>query len=201
MLKPFRKLVKYTSSQKGAKVTILAWILAVVLLSLLVPSAKEYEVNSTEGSINGNKPSEIAQQILKEQFPSTDGLPALLVFHREGGISEEDIGKINKLSEWLASDKKPEQIMSALPFHALPPNVQKHWTPYRQTTRSISSRFMIFVFYPLLCFQLSFLLLAGLFVMIPAISKGLKLTQPLFLQFLQFFLLIVIRIILLFQNL
>ncbi|WP_419393059.1 MMPL family transporter [Cytobacillus praedii] len=138
MLKPFRKLVKYTSSQKGAKVTILAWILAVVLLSLLVPSAKEYEVNSTEGSINGNKPSEIAQQILKEQFPSTDGLPALLVFHREGGISEEDIGKINKLSEWLASDKKPEQIMSALPFHALPPNVQKQMYSENETTLLIN---------------------------------------------------------------
>lgn len=125
MLKPFRKLVNYTSSQKGAKVTILAWILAVVLLSILAPSAKEFEINSKEGSINGNKPSEIAQQILKEQFPSTDGLPALLVFHREGKISEQDIEKIKGLSEWLGSDKKPEQIISALPFHALPPNVQK----------------------------------------------------------------------------
>ncbi|MED3572579.1 MMPL family transporter [Cytobacillus praedii] len=138
MLKPFRKLVKYTSSQKGAKVTILAWVLAVVLLSLLVPSAKEYEVNSKEGSIYGNKPSEIAQQILKEQFPSTDGLPALLVFHREGKISEDDIEKINKLSEWLASDEKPEQIRSALPFHTLPPNIQKQMYSENESTLLIN---------------------------------------------------------------
>ncbi|KQL17513.1 MMPL family transporter [Cytobacillus solani] len=138
MLKPFRKLVQYTSSQKGAKMTILAWILAVVLFSLLAPSAKEYEVNSKEGSIKGDKPSEVAQQILKEQFPSTDGLPALLVFHRDGKISEEDIGKINELSEWLGSDEKPEQIMSALPFHSLPPNVQKQMYSENESTLLIN---------------------------------------------------------------
>ncbi|KOP77691.1 hypothetical protein AMS60_19245 [Bacillus sp. FJAT-21945] len=138
MLKPFRKLVQYTSSQKGAKMTILAWILAVVLFSLLAPSAKEYEVNSKEGSIKGDKPSEVAQQILKEQFPSTDGLPALLVFHRDGKISEEDIGKINELSEWLGSDEKPEQIISALPFHSLPPNVQKQMYSENESTLLIN---------------------------------------------------------------
>lgn len=138
MLKPFRKLVQYTSSQKGAKMTILAWILAVVLFSLLAPSAKEYEVNSKEGSIKGDKPSEVAQQILKEQFPSTDGLPALLVFHRDGKISEEDIRKINELSEWLGSDEKPEQIMSALPFHSLPPNVQKQMYSENESTLLIN---------------------------------------------------------------
>lgn len=138
MLKPFRKLVQYTSSQKGAKITILAWILAVVLFSLLAPSAKEYEVTSKEGSTKGNKPSEMAQQILKEQFSSTDGLPALLVFHRDGKISEDDIGKINELSEWLGSDEKPKQIMSALPFHALPPKVQKQMYSENESTLLIN---------------------------------------------------------------
>ncbi|WP_102272620.1 MMPL family transporter [Cytobacillus massiliigabonensis] len=138
MLKPFRKLVQYTSSQKGAKITILAWVLAVVLLSLLAPSAKEYEVNSKEGSIKGDKPSEIAQQILKEQFPSTDGLPALLVFHRDGEISEQDIKKINELSAWLGSDEKPEQIISALPFHELPPNVQEQMFSENESTLLIN---------------------------------------------------------------
>ncbi|QED46230.1 MMPL family transporter [Cytobacillus dafuensis] len=125
MLKPFRKIVKFASSSKGAKFVILAWVLAVVLLSVIAPSAKDYKVNSGEGSVNENTPSEISNQIMKEQFPSTDGLPALLVFNREGGITDQDKEKINELSEWLSSDKKPDNILSALPFHALPPPVQK----------------------------------------------------------------------------
>jgi len=125
MLKPFRKLVSYTSSSKGAKVTIISWILAVVLFSIFAPSANEYKVNSSEGSVQGDTPSEIADKIMKEQFPSTEGLPALLVFHREGQITDKDKEKIDELSEWLSSEEKPEQIISALPFHALPANVQK----------------------------------------------------------------------------
>ncbi|MFE8698342.1 MMPL family transporter [Cytobacillus sp. FJAT-53684] len=138
MLKPFRQLVNYTSSQKGVKVTILAWIFAVVLLSIFAPSAKEFEVNSKEGSMDGNKPSEIAQQILIEQFPSTDGLPALLVFHRDGKISEQDMDKIKELSEWLGSDEKPKQIISTLPFHTLPPNVQKQMYSENESTLLIN---------------------------------------------------------------
>lgn len=125
MLKPFRKLVKYTSSSKGAKVALITWIVALILLSVLAPSAKNYKVNSQEGSVDSNTPSEIANQILKEQFPSTEGLPALLVFHRDGEITEQDRGKIYELSKWLSSNERPEHIISSLPFHELPPTVQQ----------------------------------------------------------------------------
>lgn len=125
MLKPFRKIVKYTSSSRGSKVALIAWVVALVLLSVLAPSAKDYKVNSQEGSVNGDTPSEIANKILKEEFPSTDGLPALLVFHRDGKITEQDKGRIYELSEWLSSNEKPDPIISSLPFHELPPTVQE----------------------------------------------------------------------------
>ncbi|MFD2442452.1 MMPL family transporter [Bacillus sp. CGMCC 1.16607] len=125
MLKPFQKIVKFASSSKGAKIVIMVWIAAVILLSALAPSAKVYEQNSKEGSVKGNTPSEIANQVLKEQFPSTEGLPALLVFHRNTKITNKDLEKINELSKWLSSNKKPEHIISALPFHELPTPVQK----------------------------------------------------------------------------
>lgn len=70
MLKPIRKLVQYTSSSKGAKVTLIAWIAIVIILSVLAPSAKDYESNSTEGSINENTPSEIAAQVSGEEVGS-----------------------------------------------------------------------------------------------------------------------------------
>ncbi|MBW8348846.1 MMPL family transporter [Bacillus sp. IITD106] len=124
MLRPFRKLVKFASSPNGAKITLVSWLLAVLLFSLFAPGAKEFAVNSKEASVRGDSPSEIADHVLKQQFSNNDGTPALLVFHRDGEITSEDREKITKLSEWLSSDKKPKQIISALPFHQFPANVQ-----------------------------------------------------------------------------
>lgn len=124
MLKPFRKLVHFTSSSKGAKITLISWLLVVVIISVLAPSAKDYETTSSEGSINKDTASEIAIDVLNEEFPSDDGLTALVVYHKEKGIGTTEREKITEFSEWLATDEKPEHIASALPFHAFPPEVQ-----------------------------------------------------------------------------
>src|SRR5699024_2040710 len=100
MLKPFRKLVQYTSSSKGAKITLIGWIAVVVILSLLAPSSKDYEGNSTEGSIKGDTPSKVAEDISKEEFPTDDGLTALLVFHGEAEITDDNRSDIATFSEW-----------------------------------------------------------------------------------------------------
>ncbi|MBS4210338.1 MMPL family transporter [Bacillus sp. FJAT-50079] len=125
MLRIFQRLAAYSSSSKGAKIIFSVWMIAVVLLSALAPSAKQYEGNSKEGSVTGDTPSELAAQVLKEQFPSNEGLTALLVFHRDDKITEQDREKITKLSEWLASDERPEYVSSALPFHQFPSTVQE----------------------------------------------------------------------------
>src|SRR5690625_4674127 len=124
MLKPFRNLAKFSSSSKGAKIVLIAWIAAVVLFSIVAPSAKDYSQNSTEGSVNENTPSEIAAQMLNQAFPSDDGPTALLVFHREGKITDQDREKITELSEWFTSDDKPKYIANALPYHTFPENIQ-----------------------------------------------------------------------------
>ncbi|WP_243292212.1 MMPL family transporter [Bacillus sp. FJAT-47783] len=124
MLKPIQNIVRFSSSSKGAKIFLFIWIVAVVLLSVLAPSSKEYSGTSQERSVNHNTPSEMADQLLKEQFPTDEGLTALLVFHRENGILDSDKEKITEFSEWLASGKKPENIASALPYHMFPPSVQ-----------------------------------------------------------------------------
>src|SRR5699024_6233845 len=124
MLKPFRGLARFSSSSKGSKIVLITWIVAVVAFSLLAPSAKEYDSNSSERSVKGNTASEIAKEALDKEFPSDDGMPALLVFYRESKISDEDREKITEISEWFASDDKPTYIASALPYHMFPENVQ-----------------------------------------------------------------------------
>src|SRR5690625_491725 len=124
MLKPFRALARFSGRSRGAKIILFSWILAVVVLSFLAPSAKEYDVNSTEGSVKGNTASEIAREALDKEFPSDDGMPALLVFYRESKITDTDREKISELSEWFASDDIPNYVASALPYHMFPEEVQ-----------------------------------------------------------------------------
>ncbi len=134
MLKPFRQLITYISDSRGAKITLIAWIVVVITLSLFAPSAKDYETNGTGGSIKQTAPSEIAEQIDDEQFPSEDGLTALLVFHRESKLTDIDREKIMELSEWLASEEKPSHITNTLQFHEFPAHIQEQMFSSDKTT-------------------------------------------------------------------
>jgi len=124
MFKPIQSLVKFSSSKRGSKVILFIWIAAIILLSTLAPSSKQYSISSKEGSVKEDTPSAIASQLLKEQFPSKDGLTGLLVFHRENKITDKDREKITEISKWLNSDDKPINVASALPFHQFPKPVQ-----------------------------------------------------------------------------
>ncbi|SEG66297.1 MMPL family transporter [Paenibacillus sp. UNC499MF] len=124
MNNPWNKLARAVSSPKGAKIVVAVWIIAIVILSLIAPGAKQAAVSSGEGSALGETPSEAAQKIMDERFPSEDGLTALLVFHGKNAITAEERSKIAEISEWLASAGKPQQLAGALPFHTLPKAVQ-----------------------------------------------------------------------------
>lgn len=117
-------LVRFVSSRRGSKIVFCTWLLLIVVLSVLAPGAKQYAISSGEGSVVGDTPSEMAQAIADEQFPSDDGIVALLVFHGEKAITVTERAEIAKISEWLASSDKPKHVSSALPFHLFPEAVQ-----------------------------------------------------------------------------
>ncbi|MFE4570835.1 MMPL family transporter [Paenibacillus chitinolyticus] len=121
---PWNKLARAVSSPRGAKIVAAVWIIAIVALALAAPGSKQVAVSSGEGSAFSQTPSEEAQKIMEERFPSEDGLTALLVFHGKNPITAEERAKIAGISEWLASAGKPPQIAGALPFHTLPKAVQ-----------------------------------------------------------------------------
>src|SRR5699024_11118283 len=110
MKMPFRRIAHFSSSPMGAKIVISSWIIIALIATIFLPSADDYAENSSEGSVNGDKPSEIAAQLEEEAFPTDDGLPALLVLHQKNGISNDNKEKIEDFSKWLASDEKPEYI-------------------------------------------------------------------------------------------
>jgi len=105
-------------------VVLLLWIAAVIVLSIFAPSSKDYSVSSKEGSVKNDTPSAIANQVIKEQFPSKEGLTGLLVFHRDDKLTDKDREKITEVSQWLSSEEKPKYVESSLPFHQFPKPVQ-----------------------------------------------------------------------------
>ncbi len=135
MLKQFAKtFTQFVSSRKGAWTILIGWIVIILVLSLAAPGSKPYAVNSGEGSVHNDTPSAAAQQIMDEQFPSKDGLTALLVFHDPDTISEADRNAVTEVSKWLSSKEKPPYVSASLPFHQLPRNVQDQMFSEDQTT-------------------------------------------------------------------
>jgi RND superfamily putative drug exporter len=133
-IRPLQKVIQYVCSPRGAKISLLCWVLLAIALSVTAPGAKEYAISAGEGSASGNNPAQQAQRLLDEQFPSAEGVPALLVFHNEEKISAEQLQSISGLSEWLSSDSKPANIDKAMPFHAMPAPVQEEQLSEDHTT-------------------------------------------------------------------
>ncbi|MFD2117153.1 MMPL family transporter [Paenibacillus yanchengensis] len=134
MLKQLNKLTGWASSRKGSKIVLIVWLAAIVIVSGIAPTAKNYSISAGEGSIHENTPSAIAKQIMDKHYPTDDGLPALVVFYKPDGINEEGRKEIVAFSEWISSSEKPENIGGTLPFHFLPENVQDQMFSENNTT-------------------------------------------------------------------
>ena len=94
--------------QKGAKITLVIWLAAVIAISLWHLDQMIIKENTEEGSVGGDNPSEIAVHIKEEAFPSDEGLTTLIVFHNDKELNSDDREKISNFSEWISSDDKPE---------------------------------------------------------------------------------------------
>ncbi len=124
MKQALNRVTAWASSRKGAITVLLVWLAGIILLTGAAPSAKTYSVSAGEGSIHNNTPSAVAKQVMEERYPSEDGLPALVVFHRADGIGADGRVGIGEFSRWLASDDRPDDASSALPYHELPEETQ-----------------------------------------------------------------------------
>ncbi|WP_274364684.1 MMPL family transporter [Paenibacillus thermotolerans] len=120
MMHRLKQITGWASSRRGAKIVFLIWLAVIVILSVAAPAAKKYAVSAGEGSIHENTPSAVAEQVLNRHFPSEEGLPALVVFHKQGGMDEDGRLAVAAFSSWLSSANKPEHVGGSLPFHRLP---------------------------------------------------------------------------------
>lgn len=115
---PLEKLGALFGGPKSRFVTVVVWLALVAVLALLFP-----QVNSVDNYAGEDIPEEMMSQeaakIVAEEFPSDSGIPLLMVWFNEDGISEQEIQQIQSLYAELAANPTKGQL-TLPPFHELP---------------------------------------------------------------------------------
>lgn len=99
---------------------VAVWLVAMVVLTMVAPTAKEVTTPAKNSGLPDNALSIEAKQMIKEYFPSSDGAPLFVVMHDEAGFDtakyEKTIATVEKLVDETTLDatviplsKMPEQ--------------------------------------------------------------------------------------------
>ncbi|RAP75397.1 MMPL family transporter [Paenibacillus montanisoli] len=129
------KLARMTIGRRGRWMTLAVWLIAAALLNIGLPKASDLK-DDTLANFDASKPSVQAERLIAEQFPSGDGIPALMTWHRSSGLTDEDLAGIQKLAKRLAASPVPHQIAivphDKLPLPALKQQVSADGTTFVQ---------------------------------------------------------------------
>ncbi|CAI6016317.1 MMPL family transporter [Cohnella sp. JJ-181] len=107
----------------GRWVTLAVWIVAAALLSVLLPQVGKHETNNAPNLSDG-RPSVQAGIVAEREFVSGADVPALIVWHKPGGLADEDLEGIRELAEKWTSAPVPHQT-SVPPLHQIPAEALK----------------------------------------------------------------------------
>ncbi|MCM3785523.1 MMPL family transporter [Neobacillus mesonae] len=110
---------KWVAGKRSKWITLLVWIILAVLLNLTLPAVGEREDNNA-ANLTDDKASVQAELLAAREFPNNTGVPALIVWHREGGLEPEDLTSLQQLTEELTSEPVASQS-AVVPLHELPP--------------------------------------------------------------------------------
>ena len=122
----------FVSSKKGKWLTLIAWILIVGVLSATLPQASSQK-NDLAQTIPTDSPSQQAEELMNKEFPNEQGTPALITWYRSDGLTENDLTKIQELTEKL-TEKPIEHQQAIIPYHQMPLEVVKQQTSEDGTT-------------------------------------------------------------------
>lgn len=103
-------------------VTLAVWVAIALILTFTLPGVHS-KVQNNASNLPNEAQSVQAEQMLKQYFPSSTGVPALLVWHRAEGLTEEDFAIITDLSEKLTNEPLEAQE-AVMPLHMMSISMQ-----------------------------------------------------------------------------
>ncbi|MBY9077723.1 MMPL family transporter [Paenibacillus sp. HN-1] len=114
---------QWLSGRTGKWVMLLVWIIIVGVLNAVWPAVNS-QVDNNAANLPDSAASVQAAAVAEREFPSDDGVPALLVWHREGGMKDEDLAHIGALYSTLTK-QPPAYVVTVPPLGQLPPQALK----------------------------------------------------------------------------
>lgn len=119
----FSKIGGIVAGRRSKWVTLAVWILLTGILSVFLPN-----VNSQEDNAARQLPTDAwsmeATALMKEHFPSNEGVPALVVWFRDSGLTDTDLAVVQKVTKQLTD--APLAGQKALPpLHQMAPPALK----------------------------------------------------------------------------
>ncbi|MEC0369553.1 MMPL family transporter [Paenibacillus chibensis] len=123
---------RFVAGKRSKWITLAVWIIVVGVLSALWPMVNK-EVQNNAADLNEDTPSVQAEQVAAEQFSGGSSIPALLVWHRDGGMKDEDVQHVQKLFGDWGSSPLPYQD-SVPPFDKMPAQALKAQLSKDQST-------------------------------------------------------------------
>ena len=119
MKHPLEKIAGFVGGKTTRWVTLALWIVLVGTLAALFP-----QVTSVENYAGEELPEEVmsrqASDLISEEFASDSGIPLLITWYKEAGLSMEDIAGIQAIYKQLAAEPLAGQT-TLPPFGELPP--------------------------------------------------------------------------------
>jgi RND superfamily putative drug exporter len=107
------------AGRKSKWITLLVWIVAVGVLTFVWPSVNSQVLNNAQ-NLPDDAQSVQAAAVAEQEFPGGSGTPALLVWHREGGLSQEDL--VHIISLYGKLEQQPLEHQNFVPpLGQLPP--------------------------------------------------------------------------------
>lgn len=123
VVKDVRGYGKGITGPAGRWVTLAAWLFAAALLSILLPQVGNHETNNAP-NMSDSRPSVQAGTVAEREFAGGADVPALIVWHKPGGLADIDLEKIRGLAAQWTNAPVPYQT-SVPPLHPLPAEALK----------------------------------------------------------------------------
>lgn len=114
---------KAVTGPRGKWTTLLVWVVLAGVLSALLPTVNSQEQNNA-ANLPDSFPSVQAELVAQREFPNAEGVPALLVWHRAGGLTDDDLKLVQTFAGTFSAAPLPEQIVLP-PYHQMPLNALK----------------------------------------------------------------------------
>jgi len=109
---------RLVAGKRSKWITLLVWVILAVVLTMWLPAVNDEEINNAPNLLN-SAPSVEAERLIQEEFPDSGGVPALLVWHREGALTNEDLTHLTNLTSYFEANPLPDQV-GIVPLHMLP---------------------------------------------------------------------------------